>query len=114
MSGRSNSQLARVVAILALMASFVVVVAVVATSARDSGSNDESSSESALPVSTAPTEPTTRAGEKAVERGFYVVRQGDTLIVISAATGIPQETIEELNPKLDPQALIPGQKIRLD
>ena len=111
MSERSNSQTARVIAILALIGAFIVVVAVIATSIGDSSSGSQ---ETAITVPEGPTEPTTPAGEKAVARGFYVVKRGDTLIVISAATGVPQETLLELNPQLDPQALIPGQKIRLD
>lgn len=43
----------------------------------------------------------------------YEVRSGDTLTAISEKTGVPTTTIEELNPGIDPQALIEGQKLKL-
>ncbi len=43
----------------------------------------------------------------------YVVQEGDTLTVIAAENGVTVEKIERLNPDLDPQALIPGQKLKL-
>lgn len=44
---------------------------------------------------------------------FYAVRDGDALSVIAERTGIDEDRIEQLNPKLDPLALVPGQRIRL-
>ena len=46
-------------------------------------------------------------------RGSYTVKTGDTLAGIAARTGVPVERLQELNPELDPQALVSGQKIRL-
>ena len=43
----------------------------------------------------------------------YKVRSGDTLSAIAARTGVPMSRIEELNPEVDPQALIEGQELRL-
>ena len=43
----------------------------------------------------------------------YTVKSGDTLGAISEQTGVSVETLQELNPALDPQALIAGQKIKL-
>ena len=43
----------------------------------------------------------------------YEVQSGDTLSSISEKTGVPMSTIEELNPDIDPQALIEGQSLRL-
>jgi nucleoid-associated protein YgaU len=43
----------------------------------------------------------------------YEVRSGDTLSAIAEKTGVPMSTIEELNPDIDPQALIEGQKLKL-
>jgi LysM repeat protein len=47
------------------------------------------------------------------QRTFYRVRLNDTLGLIAEQTGVPVERIEELNPDLDPQNLIVGQRIRL-
>jgi LysM repeat protein len=46
-------------------------------------------------------------------RTTYTIKAGDTLGAIAESTGIPVETLQELNPELDPQALIAGQKIQL-
>ena len=46
-------------------------------------------------------------------RTSYTIEAGDTLGAISEQTGVPVETLQQLNPDLDPQALIAGQKIKL-
>ncbi len=43
----------------------------------------------------------------------YVVKPGDTLEQISDETGVPVERIIALNPDVDPQALVSGQRLRL-
>ena len=43
----------------------------------------------------------------------YTVKSGDTLGSISEKTGIPVQKLQELNPQLDPQQLVSGQKIKL-
>jgi hypothetical protein len=43
----------------------------------------------------------------------YEVQEGDTLTAIAAETGVSVARIEALNPGLDPQALTPGQELRL-
>jgi LysM repeat protein len=44
---------------------------------------------------------------------FYVVKQGDSLSGIAQQTGIPISTLESLNPKINPNALQTGQRVRL-
>lgn len=46
-------------------------------------------------------------------RTFWIVRRGDTLSGISSKTGVSMLRIEELNRKLKPDRLMPGQRIRL-
>ena len=46
-------------------------------------------------------------------RASYTVKLGDTLGLISEKTGVPVERLQELNPDLDPQELVVGQKIKL-
>ncbi len=41
------------------------------------------------------------------------MKTGDNLGSISEKTQVPIEDIQELNPELDPQALVSGQKIKL-
>jgi len=43
----------------------------------------------------------------------YVVQSGDTLTSIAHETGVPVVTILRLNPGVDPQILIAGEKLRL-
>ncbi len=45
--------------------------------------------------------------------GTYVVQQGDTLGSIAAKTGISVSRLQALNPSVDPQSLLSGQKLRL-
>jgi LysM repeat protein len=44
---------------------------------------------------------------------FYVVRPNDTLSNIAARTGVSVATIEQLNPRINPNALHPAQRLRL-
>ena len=52
-------------------------------------------------------------GQGRLPQDVYVVKTGDTLGSIAEKTGIPVEKLQELNPELDPQALVSGQKIKL-
>lgn len=61
----------------------------------------------------ATTTPLTRSQRKYVKKRFYVVQPGDSLSAVSAKTGIAVATLEALNPSVDPNALHPGQRVRL-
>lgn len=98
------NQIARLIAVLALGAAFLLVVITIASS----GGGDEDDGGGGERTRTSPEI------ERALERGVYIVRPGDTLVSISEHTGITVEELVELNPDLDPQALISGQRIRLD
>ena len=54
-----------------------------------------------------------REGQGKLPQDIYVVKTGDTLGSIAEKTGIPGGRLQELNPELDPQALVSGQKIKL-
>ena len=55
-----------------------------------------------------------RASTGATETGdVYVVKAGDTLAAIAQRVGLTIERLQQLNPDLDPQALVSGQKIKL-
>ncbi len=45
--------------------------------------------------------------------GHYVVKRGDALAGISRKTGVSMDRLMELNPSLDPLALVPGQRVKL-
>jgi LysM repeat protein len=59
------------------------------------------------------TDTTADQPQPRVRGTFYTVKTGDTLAGIAETVGIPVERLQELNPDLDPQALVSGQKIRL-
>src|SRR5262245_11969048 len=44
---------------------------------------------------------------------FWVVQAGDTFAVISAKTGVPVATIEQLNPNVKSTSLFIGERLRL-
>jgi LysM repeat protein len=95
---------ARLVAPLALLAAVVAVAIVVAASGLDSPAP------APAPSRPAATQPVRRA--RAAPRA-YIVKAGDTLTVIADKTGVPLETIQRLNPDVDPQALQTGQRLKL-
>ena len=96
--------LVRAFAVLALVAALVVVVVIIVTSSGES-SNDRGDGGGKPDVS--------KVGRKAVRKGVWIVRSGDTLGEISVKTGIDETTLLQLNPDLDPQALLEGQRIAL-
>ena len=100
----SKSQPSRWLAPLALLLAALVTVLILA-------SGGGSSSGSADPAPTNAS--TTKTAVKTTGARFYTVRSGDTLTAISIETGVPVETLQQLNPGLDTQALQPGQRLRL-
>ena len=98
------NQFVRVFAVLALIAAVVLVVAVVATSGGGGGdSNGDSQHKSHV----------SKAGRRAIRKGVWVVHAGDTLGAISIKTGIDVAKLQTLNPDIDPQTLLEGQRIAL-
>jgi LysM repeat protein len=113
MHDHGRPRFARLLAPLALIA-FVVVVGAIVLGSGVVGGDDNSSGTSArtsdLPTA---TERTTTAGGQQRRRANYTIKAGDTLTGIAAATGTTVERLQELNPDLDAQALVAGQKIKL-
>jgi LysM repeat protein len=94
----------RGLAVVALIAALVLVVVVVLTSSGGSGDGDNAKGGSP---------DVSKVGRKAVRKGVWIVHSGDTLGKISVKTGIDESTLLQLNPDLDPQALLEGQRIAL-
>lgn len=110
MPARSSSS-ARIFAPAALAICAVAVLIVIGGSL---GGGDDSSGggNSAVDTTSQQTAGTTTTPAKR-QPATYTVKTGDTLGAIAETTGVTVETIQELNPELDPQALIAGQKIQL-
>jgi LysM repeat protein len=105
----SRRSSARFLAPLALALCAVAVLAVVASSGVDDApdgkpvAGDRSGSKGSTRTEKAPVPlPAT-----------YTVKTGDTLGAIAEQTGVSVERLQELNPQLDPQALVSGQMITL-
>lgn len=99
------NQIIRAFAVIALIAALILVVVIVATSGGGSGGGDNKSSAQHAKLS--------KAGRRAVHRGVWIVHSGDTLGSISLKTGIDVTTLQTLNPDIDPQTLLQGQRIAL-
>ena len=98
---------------LAPVALLVFVMAVALVVLGSGGSDEDSKGK----TGTAEQRTTTSAGAGASRprkpRSTYTVRPGDTLGAIGEKTGVEVEVLQGLNPSLDPQALVAGQKIKL-
>jgi hypothetical protein len=107
----------RALAPASLVVFAIVLLIVIVTSLA--GGDDSSSSRSERPILTEPQKRDSarlraeRRARRAALRGVYIVRKGDNLFTIASRTGIPIETLRELNPTADPQGLVAGQRIRL-
>ena len=111
MHDHGRPRFARLLAPLALIACVAVVAAIVLGSGvvgDDDGDTTARTSE--LPTA---TERTTTADRKQRRRRTYTIKANDTLSGIAAQTGTTVERLQELNPDLDAQALVAGQKIKL-
>ena len=91
----------RLLALVALVAAVVVVVVVVMSSLPEDDGDDGGK----------------RAEQEKAEKGsgdkFYIVQPGDSLSTIAEKEGIELDTLEQLNPDLDPQTLSTGQQVKL-
>jgi LysM repeat protein len=107
--------LARLLAPLALALVALALVAIV----LGSGSGDgESSKAGAGSTETESQRTETSQAQRTTTQpkpagSTYTVKVNDTLGGIAEETGVSVETLLELNPDLDPQALVSGQKIKL-
>lgn len=95
---------ARALAAIALVAGFVAVIAVISSAGGGSGSSGGRASTSKAAHRTHRPKTTAAA---------YVVQTGDTLTSIAHRTGVSVVRIQRLNPEVDPQILIAGEKLKL-
>jgi LysM domain-containing protein len=108
--GRPRRSPARLLAPVALVASLAAVALVVSNTTGDDGGDAGNATRTAEPRE--PQQERRQQGRRP-QRTFYRVRLNDTLGLIAEQTGVPVEQLEALNPELDPQNLIVGQRIRL-
>ena len=98
---------------------FAIVFLIVVIASLSGGDDSSSSRSEPLTITEPQKRDTARARARArrerrqATRGVYIVRSGDSLVIIAQKTGVPTETLVSLNPTVDPQALVTGQRIRL-
>lgn len=106
---KQRRRLARLLAPLALLAVAAAILFVVSNSTVSNGDEDDDGRTNTGQSQTQTTgNPPERPG-----RRRYTIKAGDTLGAIAEKTGVSVETLQRLNPELDPQALVAGQRIRL-
>lgn len=86
-----------------------VIACFTVISNQDSGSAAKTSDEAAATEAAA----TSAAAKRGPTRSAYRVKAGDSFAAIAEKQGIEVETLQELNPEIDPRALQPGQKLKL-
>jgi len=114
MDGRRGSP-ARLLAPISLVAFVLALFLVIATSdvSDDSDNGGDRSAQREADETTDDESADAGGPEPRVPGRFYTVETGDTLAAIAETVGVPVNRLLELNPELDPQALVSGQKIRL-
>jgi LysM repeat protein len=112
MDGRRRSP-ARLLAPISLAVFVLALLIVIASSGTDDSSNSGGTSITQQQNDQVSTTGDTTTTEPTVSGKFYTVKTGDTLAAIAEQVGVPVTRLQELNPDLDPQALVSGQKIRI-
>lgn len=116
MSGRSPARLLAPAALVATFLAFFIILA------GGGGGEEESPVDAGgnQPAATTPEEQSSESSSSKQSSGKsssakrYTVKPGDTPSSIAEEAGIPLERLLELNPEIDPQALSPGEKLKLE
>lgn len=113
MHGRSRFSVWTIVAPLALVGVFALAVLLVrdALDQPAAPAASEPAAAQAADADGAAADPPVTVGADVPPS--YKIRKGDTLSAIAERYGVTEDYIRELNPGLDPLALIPGERIKL-
>jgi LysM repeat protein len=111
MHTHGRSSFARLLAPLALIAFSLAIAAIVLGS--DVVGDDSSSETAGTEDLPAATERTATEKQQKQTPATYTIKTNDTLSGIAEKNGTTVERLLELNPELDPQGLVAGQKIKL-
>lgn len=100
---KRSSAPARIAAALALVVAALALIVIVAGSPGGSSDGHRHHRH----------HPHRQAAKPHAEAKSYVVQTGDTLTAIAHRTGVSVAEIQALNPEVDPQILIAGEKLKL-
>ena len=113
MDGRRGSR-ARLLAPIALVAfALAFFLVIVGSDAPDDSDDRRERAGQRDRDAAGETTTTSDTPEPRVPGRTYTVKTGDTLAAIAETVGVPVDQLLELNPELDPQARVSGQKIKL-
>ena len=101
-AARVRQHLARVLAVAALIVLTLAVAAITIVSMD--GAEEGSETINGASAATSDCNP---GAEKAVDSGYYVLKEGEGLSDVADKTCVELDRIERLNPNLDPLALPP-------
>ena len=104
---RHRKALARLLAVLALIGAVIALIVVVSDSL---GGGDSKTDHNKIGKHEPSGE---KKGQKGPPKKAYVVQPGDTLSSIADKTGVSIAKLQRLNPDVDPQILIAGDKLKL-
>jgi LysM repeat protein len=117
MDTRRRSITLRILAPLALIAAGLALFLIVSSASNSSSSTVRSPSAAEkqrdLGTSTRKSRRRTSTTRGKLPTKIYIVKNGDTLGSISQVTGVPVQTLQDLNPGLDQFSLQTGQKLKL-
>jgi LysM repeat protein len=103
----------RFLAPLALVAFTLAFLVVLTSSDVDSGDNGSEAGRSEQRDASAQRQSTTTTVRKTRTPATYTVKAGDTLAGIAERTGVTVDKLLDINPDIDPQALVSGQVLKL-
>jgi LysM repeat protein len=107
---RDRNTPARVLAVLALVGALLATVVIVAGSVGGDGNGHGHHGRHANHHA---KHKKSGKGKQVKTPATYVVQSGDTLTAIAAKTGVSVAEIQQLNPSIDPQILVEGQRLKL-
>jgi hypothetical protein len=99
---------ARYLAPAALVLFVIVFIVVVANSGGGGGGGSSRPADKPAANTVRPA-----AARRSPTPAKYRVLPGDSLVAISEKTGVPTDQLQKLNPDIDPQVLVPGQRLKL-
>ena len=112
MPPQQNRSLARIAAPIALVVVAIAILLVLASSGTEGGDGADGGDKASETTESTSTEKAAKR-KPAARKTTYTVKTGDTLGSIAEKTGLDVEDLQNINPELDPQALVSGQKIKL-
>jgi LysM repeat protein len=104
---RQRKALARLLAVLALTVAVIALIVVVSDSVGGGESHAHHGKVGRHESGKG------KKGEQGPPKKAYVVQPGDTLSSIADKTGVSIAKLQQLNPDVDPQILIAGDKLKL-